>query len=101
MSTDQEAEKAKPKETIEIKIVYGINKKLEVAEAETLGQVKSEALGLFDIDKGEVGNFHLQAKVEGEQDVELDEARTVADYHLKKEQKVVLAAGSPFGAIRA
>jgi hypothetical protein len=86
--------------TIELKIVYSHNKKLEVSETETIDQVKLAALDLFKIAREEAGSFVLKAKVEGEKDTQLDEAKTVADYGLKDEQKVILTAGSPFGAGR-
>lgn len=99
MSTETEATKAEKPKALEIKIVYGTNKKLEVSETETIAEVKAAALSLFGIEEGELGNFHLQAKVDGDKDTELDEQKTVGDYNLKREQKVVLAAGSPFGAL--
>jgi hypothetical protein len=72
-------EKRKPK-TIELVIVYGVNKELEVSEDETIGAVKAQALGLFGIDESELNNYILRAKVQGEKDEQLDEARTVESY---------------------
>jgi hypothetical protein len=89
-------EKRTPK-TIELEIVYGVNKELEVSETETILEVKEEALALFEIDETELGNFVLRAKVQGEKDEQLDEARTVESYKLHNKQKVTLAAGTPFG----
>jgi hypothetical protein len=89
-------EKRKP-QTIELEIVYGVNKELEVSETDTILEVKKEALALFEINESEVGNFVLRAKVQGDQDERLDEARTVESYKLHKKQKVTLAAGTPFG----
>jgi hypothetical protein len=89
-------EKRKPK-MIELEIVYGVNKELEVSETDTILEVKKEALALFEINESEVGNFVLRAKVQGDQDEQLDEARTVDSYKLHNKQKVTLAAGTPFG----
>jgi hypothetical protein len=88
---------AKPK-TIELVIVYGINKPVTVAETDTIETLKNEALDAFGIDRTEAGNFILRAKVQGEKDEQLDEARTVESYHLHNKQKVTLAAGTPFGS---
>ena len=38
----------------------------------------------------------LKAKIEGAE-TQLDEAKTVEVYHLHNEQKMTLAAGTPFG----
>lgn len=89
-------EKRKPK-TIELVIVYGVNRELEVSETETILEVKKEALALFGIDASELDNFVLRAKVQGEKDEQLDEGRTVESYKLHPRQKVTLAAGTPFG----
>jgi hypothetical protein len=97
MSTQAEATEAKKPKAFVVKIVYGTNKKLEVTEDETIAEVKVAALDLFGIDPSEGGNYHLQAKVQGDQDVSLEEDKTVDYYDIKKEQKVVLAAGAPFG----
>lgn len=83
---------------ITLKIVYSSNEKLKVTENETIEQVKLGSLGLFHIDPSEAGKFVLKAKIDGEKDSQLDEAKTVVDYGLHNEQKVILAAGSPFGA---
>jgi hypothetical protein len=92
------AQPASPKpKTIELLIVYGINKPVTVAETDTIETLKNEALDAFGIDRSEAGNFILRAKVQGDKDEQLDEARTVESYHLHNKQKVTLAAGTPFG----
>ena len=91
------AEAAKKQKKFELKISYSTNKKLEVGETETIDAVKIAAMGLFDIEADEAGQYILRSKVDHEE-VQLDEGKTVADYGLKNEQKVILAAGSPFGA---
>jgi hypothetical protein len=88
---------AKPK-TIELVIVYGVNKPVTVAETDTIETLKNEALDAFGIDRSEAGSFILRAKVQREKDEQLDEARTVESYHLHNKQKVTLAAGTPFGS---
>jgi len=93
-----EAERAPKPKTIELVIVYGVNKPVSIGEADLIETLKLEALDAFGIDQSEAGNFILRAKVDGEQDVQLDEARTVESYHLHNKQKVTLAAGTPFGA---
>jgi hypothetical protein len=98
VSSHGEATAAKSKTTFEIKIVYGVNKRLEVSSDETIAEVKIAALGLFGIDESEAGNYHLQAKIDGEKDTPLEEDKTIGDYAIKKKMKVVLAAGAPFGA---
>jgi hypothetical protein len=92
-----ENDEQKPK-TIELVIVYGTNKKLGVSDPETIEQVKEGAFGLFGIDRSELGRFVLRAKIKGEKDVQLDEAKTVEFYELHNGQKVTLASGTPFGA---
>ena len=92
-------EKQKPK-TIKLVIVYGVNKELSVSEADTIGEVKVRALELFGIDQAELNNYVLRAKVRGNKDEQLDEARTVESYDLHNKEKVTLAAGTPFGAGR-
>lgn len=87
----------KPK-TIELLIVYGVNKPVTVAETDTIETLKNEALDAFEIDRSEAGSFILRAKVQGDKDEQLDEARTVESYHLHNKQKVTLAAGTPFGS---
>lgn len=84
-------------QTIGLVIVYGVNKELDVSEAETILEVKKEALALFEIGASELGNFVLRAKVQGEKDEQLDETKTVESYKLHNKQKVTLAAGTPFG----
>ena len=84
--------------TIELVIVYGVNKDLGVTEDETILEVKEGALGLFDIDESEIDHYILRAKVQGDKDEQLDEARTVGSYKLHNKQKVTLAAGTPFGS---
>ena len=88
---------AKPK-TIELVIVYGVNKPVSIAETDTIETLKLKALHVFEIDRSEAGNFILRAKVQGDKDEQLDEARTVESYHLHDKQKVTLAAGTPFGS---
>jgi hypothetical protein len=93
------AEAAKKEKKIELKISHSTNKKLKVGETETIGAVKVAAMGLFKIDASEADQYILRSKIDHEE-VQLDEAKTVADYALKDEHKVILAAGSPFGAGR-
>ena len=81
---------------IRITIVYGTNKPLDVKSDETIGTVKVAAMGLFGIPASEQGQYILRAKVDGTEE-QLDEAKTVEGYHLHTEQKVTLAAGTPFG----
>lgn len=81
---------------IKIIIVYGTNKPLEAKSDETIGTVKVAAMGRFDIPASEQNQYILRAKVDGTE-VQLDEAKTVEDYHLHADQKVTLAAGTPFG----
>ena len=83
--------------TEELEIVYGVNKPLDVTEDETILEVKRGALGLYDIPESEIDNFILKAKIEGNKDEQLDEAKTVGFYKLHNKQKVTLAAGKPFG----
>jgi phage-related protein len=92
-------EKQKPK-TIDLVIVYGVNRELTVSEADTIGEVKTRALELFGIDQSELNNYVLRAKIHGDKDEQLDEARTVESYDLHNKEKVTLAAGTPFGAVR-
>jgi hypothetical protein len=84
--------------TYEIKliIVYGTNKPLDVKSDETIGTVKVAAMGLFGIPASEQGQYILRAKVDGTEE-QLNETKTVEDYHLHTDQKVTLAAGTPFG----
>jgi hypothetical protein len=81
---------------IKIIIVYGTNKPLDVKSGETIGTVKVAAMGLFGIPASEQNQYILRAKVDGTE-VQLDEAKMVEDYHLHADQKVTLAAGTPFG----
>jgi hypothetical protein len=85
-------------EKVEIKliIVYGTNKPLDVNRAETIETVKLAAMGEFSIPSGEKDQYVLKAKVDGKEE-QLDEAKTVDHYHLHDDQKVTLAAGTPFG----
>jgi hypothetical protein len=85
-------------EKVELKliIVYGVNKPLEVKRAETIENVKLAAMGEFGISAGEKDQYVLKAKVDGKEE-QLDEAKTVEHYHLHDDQKVTLAAGTPFG----
>jgi hypothetical protein len=88
---------AHPK-TIEIVVVHGTNKDLEVKSTDSIDAVKVAAMGLYGIPDAEKGSYVLRAKVRGDEDEQLDEAKTVEDYHLHNRQKVVLASGSPFGS---
>jgi hypothetical protein len=85
-------------EKVEIKliIVYGTNKPLDVNRAETIETVKLAAMGEFGIPAGEKDQYVLKAKIDGKEE-QLDEAKTVEHYHLHEDQKVTLAAGTPFG----
>jgi hypothetical protein len=91
-----QAEKTK---SIDLTIVYGVNKEFPVTEPEEILEVKKGALGLFEIDESELNNFVLRAKIQGDKDEQLDEARTVESYKLHNKQKVTLAAGTPFGLL--
>lgn len=84
--------------TIEIVIVHGTNKDLEVTATESIEAVKVAAMGLYGIPDAEKSNYVLRAKVRGDEDEQLDEAKTVEEYHLHNRQKVILASGSPFGS---
>lgn len=77
-------------------IVYGTNKHLQVHPEETIEKVKLGGMALFSIPESEQGNFVLKAKIDGHEE-QLDEAKTVEHYHLHDDQKVTLAAGTPFG----
>lgn len=89
---------AQEKHEITLIIVYGVNKPLkDVKEDEKVGAVKVAAMGLFGIPESDQNQYILKAKVDGEEK-QLDEAKTVTEYHLHDEQKVTLAAGTPFGA---
>ncbi len=81
---------------IKLIIVYGTNKPLDVKSDEAIGTVKVAAMGLFGIPASEQGQYILRAKVDGTEE-QLNEAKTVEDYHLHEDQKVTLAAGTPFG----
>ena len=81
---------------IKIIIVYGTNKPLDVKSDETIGTVKVTAMGLYGIPASEQDQYVLRAKVDGTEE-QLNEAKTVEDYHLHADQKVTLAAGTPFG----
>lgn len=101
MSDEHDEDNEQKPKAIELVIVYGTNKKLGVRDPETIEQVKEGAFGLFGIDRSELGRFVLRAKIKGEKDVQLDEAKTVEFYELHNEQKVTLASGTPFGAVAA
>lgn len=81
---------------IRLTIVYGTNKPLDVKSEEAIGAVKLAAMGLFSIPASEQNSYILRAKVDGTEE-QLDEAKTVEAYHLHTDQKVTLAAGTPFG----
>jgi membrane protease subunit (stomatin/prohibitin family) len=83
---------------IKLIIVYGTNKPLDVKSDETIGVMKLAAMGLFGIPASEQNSYILRAKVEGTEE-QLDEAKTVETYHLHTDQKVTLAAGTPFGQV--
>jgi hypothetical protein len=88
---------AQERKEITLIIVYGVNKPLPNVEgAETIAQVKLDAMGLFGIPASEQNQYVLKAKVDGKE-VQLDEAKTVESYELHNAQKVTLAAGTPFG----
>lgn len=92
------SEKAMAEHAEKVIIIYGTNKDLTVEPTETIGAVKVAALGLFGIAPSEQGSFVLRAKVDGHEQ-QLDEAKTVESYHLHNNEKVTLAAGTPFGSI--
>lgn len=81
---------------IKLIIVYGTNKPLDVKSDEAIGTAKVAAMGLFGIPASEQGQYILRAKVNSTEE-QLNEARTVESYHLHTDQKVTLAAGTPFG----
>ena len=81
---------------IRLIIVYGVNKPLEVNEPESIDAVKLRAMKLFGVPEGEQNQYVLKTKIDGKEE-QLDEAKTVEFYHLHNEQKVTLAAGTPFG----
>jgi hypothetical protein len=78
-------------------IVYGINKPLEVTKTETIENVKLGAMDLFGIPRSDGNQYVLRVKKHGE-DVQLNEAETVAQADLHPHEKVTLASGTPFGA---
>lgn len=91
-STEQER-----RDEITLIIVYGVNKPLrDVKKTETIERVKLAAMELFGIPASEHNHYVLRAKVDGKEE-QLDEAKTVESYHLHDDQKVTLAAGTPFG----
>jgi hypothetical protein len=82
---------------IKLIIVYGVNRPLDdVKQTDTIEAVKLAAMGLFGIASSEQGQYVLKTKIGGTEE-QLDEAKTVEFYHLHNEQKVTLAAGTPFG----
>ncbi len=84
---------------IKLIIVYGVNKPLgDVKQTETIDAVKLAAMGLFGIAPSEQNQYVLKAKIDGKEE-QLDEAKTVVSYHLHNDQKVTLAAGTPFGQV--
>ena len=86
-----------PNSDVTIVIVYGTNKQLTVQENETIETMKLDAMELFAIPRSDKDKFILKAKIDGMEE-QLDEAKKVEHYGLHKEQKVTLAAGTPFGA---
>jgi hypothetical protein len=92
MATD-----VKDQHAIKLIIVYGVNKRLDdVKQTETIDAVKLAAMALFGIPSSQQNQYVLKAKIDGKEE-QLDEAKTVEFYHLHNEQKVTLAAGTPFG----
>ena len=86
-----------PEHQITLIIIYGVNKPLhDVKQTEAIEAVKLGAMGLFGIAPAEQGQYVLKAKIDGAE-TQLDEAKTVEFYHLHDEQKITLAAGTPFG----
>lgn len=83
-------------QAIRLIIVYGVNKPLEVTESESIDAVKLGAMKLFDVPEGEQNQYVLKTKIDGKEE-QLDEARSVEFYRMHNEQKVTLAAGTPFG----
>jgi len=82
---------------IKLLIVYGVNKPLDdVKPTEIIDAVKLAAMGLFDIPSSQQNQYVLKTKFDGKEQ-QLDEAKTVEFYHLHNEQRVTLAAGTPFG----
>jgi hypothetical protein len=81
---------------IKLIIVYGTNKPLEVKRPETIEAVKLAAMSLFGISPAEQNQYVLKVKIDGKEE-QLDEAKTVEHYHLHHDQKITLAAGTPFG----
>ncbi len=89
---------AQEKHEITLIVVYGVNKPLkDVKRSEVIEKVKLGAMSLFKIPESEQNEYILRAKVHGEEE-QLDESKTVEHYHLHDDQKVTLAAGTPFGA---
>lgn len=83
---------------IRLIIVYGVNKPLDkVTKEESIDVVKLAAMKLFGVPESEQNQYVLKTKIDGKEE-QLDEAKTVDFYHMHNEQKVTLAAGTPFGA---
>ena len=92
-----EASEQEHRGEITLIIVYGVNKPLrDVKKTETIERVKLAAMGLFGIPASEQNQYVLMAKVDGKEE-QLDEAKTVESSRLHNDQKVTLAAGTPFG----
>lgn len=92
-----EASEQEHRDEITLIIVYGVNKPLrDVKQTETIERVKLAAMGLFGIPASEQNQYVLKAKVDGKEE-QLDEAKTVESSRLHNDQKVTLAAGTPFG----
>jgi intein/homing endonuclease len=91
-----EASQHEHEREITLIIIYGVNKHLKVERTETIEKVKLGAMGLFSIPESDHGSFVLKTKIDGHEE-QLDEAKTVEHYHLHEDQKVTLAAGTPFG----
>jgi hypothetical protein len=91
-----EASEHEHKPEITLTIIYGVNKHLKVERTESIEKVKVGAMRLFDIPDNDQGSFVLKTKIDGHEE-QLDEAKSVEHYHLHEDQKVTLAAGTPFG----
>jgi hypothetical protein len=87
---------ATDKHEIKLVIVYGVNRGLDVRPDETIDAVKLAAMSLFAIAESDRNAYVLKAKIRGTEE-QLDEAKTVESSGLHNEQKVMLAAGTPFG----
>jgi hypothetical protein len=80
-------------ERFEIVIVFGVNKGLEVAEDEVIGDVKVRAMALFDIPASDKDQYVLSAKNQ-----KLADTATVRQAKLHPHEKVTLSASAPYGS---